>query len=68
MMKISPRINLKKDPDCIGEMMFSNGSVDKMEEGTPEVLLPLEENPHVKSLKNKERFYKDKEGQTCFKS
>ena len=45
MMNISPRINLKKDPDCIGKMMFSNGSVDKMEDGTPEVLMPLEENP-----------------------
>jgi 2-oxoisovalerate dehydrogenase E1 component len=66
--KISPRINLQKDPDCIGKMMFSNGSVDRMEEGTPEVLLPLEENPRVKSLKNKERFYKDKEGKPVSKA
>jgi 2-oxoisovalerate dehydrogenase E1 component len=43
--EISPRINMQQDPDYIGKMMFSNGSVDKMEEGTPEVLLPLEENP-----------------------
>jgi 2-oxoisovalerate dehydrogenase E1 component len=60
--KISPLIDLKKDPDIIGGMMFSNNSLDKMEEGTPEVLMPLDENPRVKSLKNKERFYKDKEG------
>jgi 2-oxoisovalerate dehydrogenase E1 component len=60
--KVSPRINLKKDPDCIGAMMFSNESFDKMEDGIPEVLMPIEENPHVKSLKNKERFYKDKDG------
>jgi 2-oxoisovalerate dehydrogenase E1 component len=60
--KVSPRINLKEDPDCIGAMMFSNGSIDKMEDGNPEVLMPMEENPHVKSLKNKERFYKDKDG------
>jgi 2-oxoisovalerate dehydrogenase E1 component len=60
--KISPLIDLKKDPDIIGRMMFSNNSLDKMEEGTPEVLMPLDENPRVKSLKNKERFYKDKEG------
>jgi 2-oxoisovalerate dehydrogenase E1 component len=66
--EISPRIDLKKDPDCIGEMMFSNGSADKMEEGTPEVLLTLEENPHVKSLKGKERFYKDKEGKPVSKA
>lgn len=66
--EISPRINLKKDPDCIGGMMFSNGSSDKMEEGIPEVLLPIEENPHVKSLKNKERFYTDKEGKHVSKA
>ena len=44
---------MKNDPDCIGKMMFSNDSADKMEEGTPEVLMPMEDNPRVKSLKNK---------------
>ena len=53
---ISPRINLSKDPDCIGKMMFSNRSMDKMEERTPQVLMPIGDNPRVKSLKNKERF------------
>ena len=66
--KISPRINMQKDPDCIGKMMFSNGSVDKMEDRTPEVLMPMEENPRVKSLKTKERFYKDKEGKPVSKA
>jgi 2-oxoisovalerate dehydrogenase E1 component len=66
--RISPRLDLHKDPDIIGKMMFSNGSADKMEDGTPEVLLPLEENPRVKSLKNKERFYKDKEGKPVSKA
>ncbi|HEY5470207.1 MAG TPA: thiamine pyrophosphate-dependent enzyme [Bacteroidales bacterium] len=65
---ISPRINMQNDPDCIGKMMFSNGSADRMEEGNPEVLLTLEENPRVKSLKNKERFYKDKEGKAVSKA
>jgi 2-oxoisovalerate dehydrogenase E1 component len=65
---ISPRLNLEKDPDCIGKMMFSNGSADKMEEGIPEVLMPLEENPHVKSLKNKERYYLDKDGKSVSKA
>ncbi len=59
---ISPRINMAQDPDCIGKMMFSNDSVDKMEDRTPQVLMPLEDNPRVKALKNKERFYIDKEG------
>jgi len=58
---ISPRLDLNKDPDAIGKMMFSNGSVDKMEDREPETLIPMEENPRVKSLKTKERFYKDKE-------
>ncbi len=66
--EISPRINMKKDPDFIGEMMFSNGSVDRMGEGTPEVLIPLDENPRVRSLKNKERYYKDKEGKPVSKA
>jgi 2-oxoisovalerate dehydrogenase E1 component len=66
--KISPRIDMKKDPDCIGKMMFSNGSMDRMEEGKPEVLLTMDENPRVKSLKNKERFYKDKEGKPVSKA
>ena len=40
---------MEKDPDCIGKMMFSNCSVDKMEEGLLRFLMPLEENPRVKS-------------------
>jgi 2-oxoisovalerate dehydrogenase E1 component len=66
--EISPRLNLQKDPDYIGEMMFSNESKDRMEEGSPEVLIPIEENPRVKSLKNKERFYKDKNGKAVSKA
>jgi len=66
--KISPRLNLQKDPDYIGEMMFSNESKDRMEEGSPEVLIPIEDNPRVKSLKNKERFYKDKDGKAVSKA
>jgi 2-oxoisovalerate dehydrogenase E1 component len=65
---ISPRLDLSSDPDSIGKMMFSNGSVDRMEEGTPITLLPLNENPRVKSLKNKERFYKDKDGKPVSKA
>ncbi len=66
--KISPLIDLKKNPDVIGRMMFSNGSVDKMDEGIPEVLIPLEDNPRVKSIRNKVRFYKDKEGKPVSKA
>jgi len=60
--EISPRLDLVSDPDAIGKMMFSNGSEDKMEDREPEVLIHLEDNPRVKSLKNKERYFRDKEG------
>lgn len=66
--ELSPRLDLRNDPDLIGKMMFSDSSVDKMGEGVPEVLLPAEENPRVKSLRNKERFYKDKEGNQVSKA
>jgi 2-oxoisovalerate dehydrogenase E1 component len=39
-----------------------------MEDRTPEVLIPMEENPRVKSLKGKERFYLDKEGKPVSKA
>src|SRR4030042_36286 len=45
--EISPHINLRKDPDAIGRMMFSTTSLDRMGEGTPEVLIPLDDNPRV---------------------
>ncbi len=59
---VSPRMDLVSRPDEIGELMFSNGSVEKMEDRKPEVLLPLEENPRVQQLKRKERFGLDKNG------
>jgi len=66
--RVSPRLDLSSDPDAIGSMMFSNQSVDKMEEGVPEVLIPMEANPRVRSIKNKERFYKDKDGKSVSKA
>ncbi|OFY46123.1 MAG: dehydrogenase [Bacteroidetes bacterium RBG_13_44_24] len=65
---VSPCLDLKSDPDAIGKMMFSNGSEDKMGDGVPEVLIPLEDNPRVKSIRNKERFYKDKDGKPVSKA
>jgi 2-oxoisovalerate dehydrogenase E1 component len=65
---LSPRLDLQKDPDGIGKMMFSNNSLDRMENRTPETLMPMEENPRVKSIKNKERFYMDKDGKPVSKA
>jgi 2-oxoisovalerate dehydrogenase E1 component len=64
----SPRLNLASYPDAIGDMMFSNGSVDKLDDREPEVLLPLDENPRIKSIRNKERYYLDKNGKPVSKA
>lgn len=56
---ISPRM---KNPEVIGDMMFSNGSVDSFSDAKPEVLMPLEENSRVKKIATKERFAFDAEG------
>lgn len=65
---ISPRIDMTSDPDCIGKMMFSNKSVDRMEERMPQVLMQLEDNPRVRSIKTKERYFKDKDGKPVSKA
>ncbi len=57
--EVSPRMD---NADVIGEMMFSNGSVDSFSEAMPEVLMPMQENPRVKKIANKERFAFDAEG------
>nr|MCU0363283.1 thiamine pyrophosphate-dependent enzyme [Bacteroidales bacterium] len=66
--EISPLLNLAGDSDAIGKMMFSNSPADRMEDGEPLTLMPLEENPRVRSLKAKERFYLDHEGKAVSKA
>ena len=61
--EVSPRMDLVANPELIGEMMFSNESVDKMEEGPLDTLMPLEENPRVKQIARKERFAFDDKGE-----
>jgi 2-oxoisovalerate dehydrogenase E1 component len=60
--EVSPHMDMKKYPNLIGEMMFSDQSLDKMEDREPEVNHPMEENPRVKQLANKERFMFDENG------
>lgn len=65
---ISPRMNLVLFPDTIGEMMFSNGSVDRMEDRESEVLHSMEENPRVQAISKKERFAIGKDGKIVSKA
>lgn len=65
---ISPRLDLNKNPEAIGDMMFSNGSVDRFDDRKPDVLLPMEQNPRVISIAKKERFGLDKDGKPISKT
>ncbi len=60
--EVSPRMDLEKHPELIGDMMFSDTGLDKMEEASVVVNHPMEENPRVKQIAKKERFAFDADG------
>jgi 2-oxoisovalerate dehydrogenase E1 component len=54
--EISPRLDLNKNPNAIGDYMFTDGSIDRFDDRSPEVNHPMDENPRVKQIVRKERF------------
>ena len=53
-------MDLIKKPNLIGELMFSNQKIEKMDNRIPEDLIPKEDNPRFKQLKTKKRYgYED---------
>ena len=64
--EISPRLDLKKDPDAIARLMFTNEKVMSYGEGEVvvgrDVYAPMEENPHVQEMARKARTDKDENG------
>lgn len=66
-LELSPRMDLSKNNELLGEMMFSNQSIDSLSDAQPDVLMPLEENPRVKQIAGKERFHLDKNGKPVSK-
>ncbi len=52
-LEVSPRISLVHD--AIGDMMFSNGSVEALDTRTPEMLLAPDKNPRVIANAKKSR-------------
>lgn len=54
--KVSPRMDLVKNPQAISSLMFSDGKQEKMAEGKCDVLMTREENPRVIQNKKKVRF------------
>jgi 2-oxoisovalerate dehydrogenase E1 component len=66
---LSPRMDLIRDPNCIADLMFSNGHVKSMDDArTPDVLHKKEENAHVQQLTKKERFAFDATGKPVSKN
>jgi len=65
--ELSLRMDLYKDTELIGTMMFSNQSVDSMSDAIPEVNHFINENPRVKQIALKERFAFDKDGKPVSK-
>jgi len=57
-LEVSPRMA----GSDIESYMFSNEKVDKFEDREPDVSLPIEKNPRVKSLKKKARYAYDENG------
>lgn len=60
--EISPRMDLRQNPQGLGSMMFSNQNIDSLGQDTPEVNHPMEENPRVQQIARKERFFADEQG------
>ncbi|HVO44273.1 MAG TPA: thiamine pyrophosphate-dependent enzyme [Aggregatilineales bacterium] len=59
-LEISPRVSITTD--AIGDMMFSNQTVDRMGEGTPEVLIPKEQS-RLKTTHEKFRYGLNEKGE-----
>lgn len=63
-LETAPRV----EPEYIGRVMFSGGRGRAAAQGTPDVLIPLAENPRLKSLQEKARFALDADGRALPKS
>lgn len=67
--EISPRIAVPGiGADPIGDLMFSNGNVEKMEAREPEMLLPVAQNPRVIANAKKSRSAVGPDGKPLPKS
>ena len=64
---LSPRMDLDKNPDAIESLMFSNEKKPKLDDRTPEMLMPKDEVPRVKDIAGKVRSAYDSEGKPVSK-
>jgi 2-oxoisovalerate dehydrogenase E1 component len=62
-LAVSPRADLRKAACLLDRTMYSNRKVENLEPGrVPEVLIPKEENPRLKSLASRSRSAFDEKG------
>ena len=61
---VSPRIK----PEQVGRLMFSNTNIMKLEDRSPDVLIPIEENPRVQQIAKKVRYAYDENGKPVSKN
>jgi 2-oxoisovalerate dehydrogenase E1 component len=59
---VSPRMDVRKDPEAISRYMFSNRRIEKLDNRACESLMPLAENPRVKQLAKRSRSGLDENG------
>jgi len=59
-LEISPRLDTSTD--TIGGLMFSGGRLERLADGSPEVLIPLEKNPRLEANRKKSRSGMDEQG------
>ena len=52
---VSPRMDLVNNPDEIGNLIFSNQKIEKMEDRPCETLIAKEENPRIQQIRKKTR-------------
>ncbi len=64
---ISPRLDLRRDPDAIRHFMLSNTAIPSMEDRKSDVNAPKAENSRVKKLKDKIRYAYDASGKQVSK-
>ncbi|MGA2583311.1 MAG: thiamine pyrophosphate-dependent enzyme [Tepidisphaeraceae bacterium] len=67
-LTISPRADLKAVGSLLEQTMFSNQKVEALGSGTPETLMPKDQNPRVKQLAGRSRSAVDELGQKLPKS
>ena len=66
--EISPRMNLVANPNEIGDLMFSDTNIAKMDDREPDVLAPKSESPRVQQIARKKRYGFDENGKAYTKN